>query len=138
MIIVPENLEYKSQNISFFCGWILNLRFSLWHQNQSPEVICRKGVLKNFAIFIGKHMCRSLFLIKLSTCSIFKNRLPTQVLSFKCGEIFKNTYFEKYLWTGASVALFVFQTAVVNPFTSLFYFDTPWKFQQISRIYWRF
>ena len=27
-------------------------------------MLCKKGVLKNFAIFIGKHLCWTLFLIK--------------------------------------------------------------------------
>ena len=30
-----------------------------------PEVFCKKGVLKNFAKFTGKHLSQSLFLIKL-------------------------------------------------------------------------
>ena len=36
----------------------------LKQQNQPPEVFCKKGVLKNFAIFTGKDLCWSLFLIK--------------------------------------------------------------------------
>ena len=35
------------------------------HRNSCPEVFCEKGVLRNFAKFKGKHMCLSLFLIKL-------------------------------------------------------------------------
>ena len=34
-------------------------------QNQPPEVFCEKDVLKNFTSFTGKHLCLSLFLIKL-------------------------------------------------------------------------
>ena len=30
-------------------------------QMQPPEVLYKKTVLKNFAIFTGKHLCRSLF-----------------------------------------------------------------------------
>ena len=53
--------------------WVL-LLLSLWidilssqHISlyQSPEVFCKKSVLKNFANFKGKHLCWSLFLIKL-------------------------------------------------------------------------
>ena len=36
-----------------------------YFQKQPPEVFCKKGVLKKFANFIGKHLFRSLFLIKL-------------------------------------------------------------------------
>ena len=31
----------------------------------SPEVLYKKSILRNFAIFTGKHLCWSLFLIKL-------------------------------------------------------------------------
>ena len=31
-----------------------------------PEVFCKKGVLKNFAKFTGKHLCRSLFFNKVT------------------------------------------------------------------------
>ena len=34
------------------------------HQKQSPEVFCKKVILKNFAKFKGKQLCKSLFLIK--------------------------------------------------------------------------
>ena len=29
-----------------------------------PEVFCKKGVLRNFAEFTGKHLCQSLFFNK--------------------------------------------------------------------------
>ena len=35
-------------------------------QKQPPEVLCKKGVLKNFAEFSGKHLYRSLFFIKVT------------------------------------------------------------------------
>ena len=35
------------------------------HQKQPPAVFCKKVVLRNFAKFTGKHLCQSLFLIKL-------------------------------------------------------------------------
>ena len=34
-------------------------------QKQPPEVFFKKGVLKNFANLTGKHLCWSLFLIKM-------------------------------------------------------------------------
>ena len=34
-------------------------------QKQPPEVFCKKGVLRNFAKFTGKHLCQVSFLIKL-------------------------------------------------------------------------
>ena len=32
------------------------------------EVFCKKGVLRNFAKLIGKHLCQSLFLNKVAAC----------------------------------------------------------------------
>ena len=35
-------------------------------KSSRPEVFCRKGVLRNFAKFTGKHLCQSLFLNKVA------------------------------------------------------------------------
>ena len=35
-------------------------------QKQPPEVFCKKGVLKIFAKFTGKHLCKSLFFNKVA------------------------------------------------------------------------
>ena len=47
------------------------------------EVFYEKGVLKNFAKFIGKYLCQSLFFIKvaLSACNFIKKATLTQVFS---------------------------------------------------------
>ena len=47
-------------------------------RSSSPEVFCAKGVLKNFAKFTGKHLCRSLFFNKnadLRPAILFKKGL---------------------------------------------------------------
>ena len=43
----------------------VKLRFKKF-KKQPPEVLCKKGVLKNFAQFTGKHLCQSLFFNKLA------------------------------------------------------------------------
>ena len=50
------------------------------------------SVLKNLAIFIGKHLCWNLFLTKLRT-DLLKRKTPTQVFSYEYCEIFKNSFF---------------------------------------------
>ena len=46
------------------------------HRISRPEVFCQKDVLRDFAKFTGKHLCQSLFLIKLpQTWNFFKKRL---------------------------------------------------------------
>ena len=44
-------------------------------KKQPQEVFCKRGVLKNFVNFTGKHFCLSLFLIKLQACNFVKKRL---------------------------------------------------------------
>ena len=46
-------------------------------QKQSPEVLCKKDVLRYSAKFTGKHLCQSLFLIKVQTwpATLLKKRL---------------------------------------------------------------
>ena len=69
-------------------------------QKHSPEVFCKKGVLKNFANFTGKPMLE-FFLIKLQSFSlqVFKKETPTKVPSYEVCETFKN---EEHLQTTVS------------------------------------
>ena len=69
-------------------------------QNQPLEVFCRKGVLRNFASLTGKHLCQSLFLIKVA--ALLKKKTLVQVLSCEFCEISKITFFTKHLWATAS------------------------------------
>ena len=53
----------------------------------------KKGVLRNFAKFTGKHLCHSLY---------FNNEALAQVFSSEFCEISKNTFSAEYHWTTAS------------------------------------
>ena len=46
-------------------------------RNQPPKVFHKKVVLKNFAVFTGKHLCWSLFLIKWQAWRPFEENLWT-------------------------------------------------------------
>ena len=69
------------------------------------DVIQKKTLLKTFTIFTGKHLCWSLFLIKLQVLRPVTHlkETPTPVFSCKCSKIFKNTQFEEHLRTADSV-----------------------------------
>ena len=69
-------------------------------RSSRPDVFCEKGVLKYFAKFTGKHLCQSLFLIKLQAF-ILKETLA-QLLSCEFCEIFKNTCFYRTTPVAAS------------------------------------
>ena len=69
-------------------------------QKQRPGVFYKKGILKNFTKFTGKHLCQSLFLNKvagLRPVTLFKKTLA-QVFSCEFCEIFKTPFLIEYLW----------------------------------------
>ena len=49
-------------------------------RSSRPEVFCKKGVLRNFTKFTGKHLCQSLFFNKVS--GLFTGKHLCQSLSF--------------------------------------------------------
>ena len=53
-------------------------------RSNRPEKFCKKGVLRNFAKFTGKHVCQSLFFNKETLAKVFSREF--------C-EISKNTFF---------------------------------------------
>ena len=55
-----------------------------------PEAFCENGVFGNFAKFIGKFLCQSLFFLKKRTLA--------KVFSSEFCKIFKNTFFIEHLW----------------------------------------
>ena len=57
-------------------------------KKQPPEVFVKKGVLENFANFTGKHLCWSLFLIKLQG-SLTKKRLQHRCFPVKFEKILR-------------------------------------------------
>ena len=61
-----EAMLYKNMNSSK----INKLIKYLFIQKQPLEVSCKKGVHSNFAKFIGKGLCQTLFLIKLQASAL--------------------------------------------------------------------
>ena len=48
------------------CGRNSQSLNAIKHRSSRPEVFCKKGVLRNFAKFTGKHLCQSLFFNKVA------------------------------------------------------------------------
>ena len=68
-------------------------------QKQLLVDVIKIGHLKNFANFTEKHLCWSLFLIKLQAfrpVTLLK-RKPNQVFSCEICEMFKNTFFTEHI-----------------------------------------
>ena len=89
--ILADNLVYKNISNEFVAWFIwiwraaafINKTFPKPHRSSHQRSSVNKAVLKNFAIFTGKHLC----------CTM-------QVFSCEHCEILKNTYFEKTSATG--------------------------------------
>ena len=65
----------------------------------------KKGVLRNFTKFTGKHLCQSLFFNKvagLRPATLSKRRLWAQVFSCEFCEISKNTFLHRTPLVAAS------------------------------------
>ena len=84
--ILPRNTNLRStvHVYHFFLGSInfqcmFSLVYTVYCQKMPPEYRCsvRKGTLKNFVKFIGKHLCWSRILIKLQVWQLFWRNLPT-------------------------------------------------------------
>ena len=64
------------------------------------EVFCRKGVLRNFAKFTGKHLCQNLVFNKVAD---LKKESLAQVFSCEFFKISKNTFFHRTPLVAASI-----------------------------------
>ena len=61
----------------------------------------RKGVIRNFAKFTGKHLCQSLFFNKVAG-HVIKKEILAQAFSCEFCKISKNTFFAEHLWATIS------------------------------------
>ena len=69
----------------FYLQAALNRLFNSCQKQSSGGVLCGKGVIRNFAKFLGEHLCQSLF--------IKKETLAQVLFSCEFCEISKNTFF---------------------------------------------
>ena len=104
LLIVTEQVLHCSYLVAFLhqkrITWIaFSNRFqSAWHSEAGARrYSTKKGVLKNFAKFTGKHLCQRLFFKKVA----IKESLA-QVFSCKYCKISKNTFFTDHLPTTTS------------------------------------
>ena len=72
-----------------------------WFRSSRPEVLCKKGVLRNFTKFTGKHLCQSLFLNKvagLRPATLLKKRLWHRCFSVNFVRFLRTPFSIEYLW----------------------------------------
>ena len=64
----------------------------------------RKGVLINFAVFTGKHLCQSLFfneITGLSPATLLKKRLWHRCFPVNFAKFLRTLFFTEHLWATA-------------------------------------
>ena len=138
---IPRKVSLEKK-LFLNCGknaWWMKLKFfskkchlcfyNIWSfhcQKQLPEVFCKKDVVKNLTIFMGK-TCVGVSLIKLQgwrPATLLKKYSNTQVFSCEIWKTFKKTYFEEHLQTTASAAQVLFtdfqQKCITTIFRTLF------------------
>ena len=70
-------------------------------RSSRPEVFCRKGVLKNFAKFSGKHLYQSLFISKvadLRPATLLKKRLQNRCFPVNFVKFLRTAFFIEHCW----------------------------------------
>ena len=99
-------------------------------------MFCKKGFLRNFAKFTGKHLCQNLILIKLQ--NFIKKTTLAQVLFCEFCEISKNKFFTEQLWTTSFHALNYLQmldnNRVVVDFINRFYLTLFFYLTSLERL----
>ena len=51
------------------------IKYLLIFKSGRPDVFCKKGVLRNFVKFLGKHLCQSLYFNKVAGLTLLKQKL---------------------------------------------------------------
>ena len=69
------HLYTKSPSHSHLPSLFNPIVISTFYRSSRPELFCRKGVLRNFAKFTGKHLCQSVFFNKVAPATLLKKRL---------------------------------------------------------------
>ena len=90
-------------------------------RSSRPEELYKKGVLRNFAKFTGKQLCRSFFLNKVADLrpATLLKRTVAQVFSCEFCEIYKNTFFHKTPLVAASALSYIVAMFVNSLFVRL-------------------
>ena len=76
-------------------------------RSSRPKVFSKKGVLRNFTKFTGKHLCQGLFFNKvagLRPSKLLKKETLIQVFSCEFCEISKSTFFHRTPMVAAFVS----------------------------------
>ena len=91
---ILDNVSYRQLYV------VLALLLISCFKSSRPDVFCEKGVLGNFAKFTGKHLCQSLFLMKLQAApaTLLKKRPCYRCFPVSFAKFLRTAFFTKHLW----------------------------------------
>ena len=94
------------------------------YRSSSPEVFCKRGVLRNFAKFIGKHLHQSLFFnIGLRPATILKKRLWHRCFPVNFAKFLRTPFLTEYRWWLLLKLMLLINNSSINS-PMLFIFET--------------
>ena len=70
-------------------------------RSRRPKVFCKKGVLRKFTKFTGKHLCQSLFfnnVAGLRTATLLKKRLWHRCFPVDFVKFLRTPFYIEHLW----------------------------------------
>ena len=79
-----------------------------YYWSSRPEVLCKKGVLKNFTKIIGKHLCKNFFFKKIAglrSANLLKNRLWHRCFPVNFAKFLKIPFFLQNTSAGCFLSL---------------------------------
>ena len=72
---VLTELFFKMQFVKNVLVYVFGVFTLSFVRSSRPEVLCKKGVLRNFPKFAGKHLCQSPFFKKVRPATLWRKRL---------------------------------------------------------------
>ena len=119
----PETLRilYSSKDLTL---QVKCIKYLLIFRSSRPDVFCKKGVLRNFAKFIGKHLCRSLYLNKVANPTLLKQRPQRRYFPVTFAQFLRKSFLTEHLgWLLVSLLLIlkIFLSVEIN------FWKTPLK-----------
>ena len=71
----------------------------MFYRSSRPDVFCKKGILRNFGKFTGKHKCQSLYLNKVAgqACNFIKIETLTQVFPVNFPKFLRTPFLREHL-----------------------------------------
>ena len=99
----PSHQKQHRQSTYKVLQWLPQAPLPSYFRSSHPELFCQKGVLKNFGKFTGKHLCQSLFLIKLQARGSEK-RLGHRCFPVNFPRFFKTPFYGTTLVAASSMS----------------------------------